>query len=128
MWSLSKTGPGCQHTSILSCDPPPQQIIGDHMVAAASDFRVVFARMAEQAVISRAELGALLGKTPGAISQMKFLGELPPTAFPGKKKACWFVRDIRDWLDQLATERPVPAGLGEDTGPVPRRTGRPRAS
>lgn len=63
------------------------------------DFRTRFAAMADQAVINRDELANLLSTTPGAISQMAYRGELPTTAFPGKRRACWFVRDIRHWLN-----------------------------
>lgn len=70
-----------------------------------SDFRQAFGRMAPQAIISRAELAALLNTTEGAVSQMAYRGELPNTAFPGKRRACWFVADVRQWLDNLAASR-----------------------
>ncbi len=70
-----------------------------------ADFRLAFGRMAPQAIISRAELAALLITSEGAVSQMAYRGELPKTAFPGKRRACWFVADVRQWLDNLASAR-----------------------
>lgn len=93
-----------------------------------SDFRETFAKMAAQAIISRAELASLLSTSMGAISQMAYRGELPATAFPNKRRACWFVGDIRIWLDEFATNR---NRLGESAkveptfAPKP-RIGRPR--
>jgi hypothetical protein len=70
-----------------------------------NEIRQAFARMASQAIINRDELAALLATTAGAITQMTYRGELPPTAFPAKRRACWFVGDIREWLDGAASER-----------------------
>lgn len=73
--------------------------------SATRDFRVTFARMADQAIVTRAELAELLATTPGALSQMVYRGELPATAFPQKRRACWYARDIRAWLDAAAAAR-----------------------
>lgn len=92
------------------------------------DFRVTFARMADQAIVTRSEVAELLATTPGALSQMVYRGELPATAFPQKRRACWYVRDIRAWLDAAAAARTTVATLlAEPTsadGEV--RRGRPR--
>jgi predicted DNA-binding transcriptional regulator AlpA len=69
------------------------------------NFRQAFSRMAPQALINRDELASLLATTSGAISQMAYRGELPPKAFPEKRRACWFVADIRAWLDDAAAKR-----------------------
>ncbi len=96
------------------------------MAKIESDFRQAFGKMAPQAVISRSELASLLSTTEGAISQMAYRGELPSTAFPSKRRACWFVADIRRWLDEMASKRPL---SGEQTLPIEAtRTGRPRLS
>lgn len=80
--------------------------------------------MAPQAIISRAELAALLNTTEGAVSQMAYRGELPMTAFPTKRRACWFVADIRIWLDAIAHARSTAAAThGPGTSA---KTGRPR--
>jgi len=88
------------------------------------DFRVTFARMADQAIINRHELAELLSMSPEAVSQMGYRGELPVTAFPEKRKACWFVADIRTWLNAAAARRqlPVPDTIRSE------RRGRPRLS
>lgn len=75
------------------------------MARIETDFRQSFGKMAPQAIISRAELAALLNTSEGAVSQMAYRGELPATAFPEKRRACWFVSDIRQWLDALANSR-----------------------
>ncbi len=90
-----------------------------------TDFRVVFARMADQAIVTRDEFAELLSTTPAGLSQMNYRGELPATAFPEKRKACWFARDIRAWLEEAAAardERKAPAA-SVDSG---KRGGRPR--
>lgn len=58
--------------------------------------------------------------------------ELPPTAFPGKRRAIWFVGDIRRWLEETAARRcpaqhtaPVEATFNK---PPTKRVGRPRLS
>ena len=91
------------------------------------DFRESFGRMAPQAVINRQELAFLLSTSVGAISQMTYRGELPPNAFPSKRRACWFVADIKHWLSSFAENRkffPMP----EESMPVPisMKPGRPR--
>lgn len=93
------------------------------------DFREVFARMAAQAVINRDELAMLLATTAGAITQMSSRGELPKTAFPGKRRACWFVGDVRQWLDGIAAARSfnhASAGSSTISAAERPRTGRPR--
>lgn len=94
------------------------------MTKTDATFRQAFARMAPQALINREELAALLATTAGAISQMAYRGELPPTAFPAKRRACWFVGDIRAWLDEAAAKRHEAPSVG--TAPVKHRIGRPR--
>lgn len=95
------------------------------------DFRVSFAQMDPRAVISRTELAALLCRTPEAVSLLAHRGRLPRTAFPGERKACWFVQDIRSWLDELASDQ---SASNKPEGSTPtvncadkcRRIGRPR--
>lgn len=102
------------------------------MTKIDAHFRQAFSRMAPQAVITREELAALLATSAGAISQMTYRGELPPTAFPGKRRACWFVKDIRDWLDTLSVNRSLLSAISDTLGTsetvesAPRRLGRPR--
>ena len=90
-----------------------------------TDFRVMFARMADQALVTRDELAELLCTTPAALSQMNYRGELPTTAFLEKRKACWFVRDIRLWLERAAVAREQ-ASIQATAAPSERRVGRPR--
>lgn len=96
--------------------------------SSTRDFRVTFARMADQAIVTRAELAELLATTPGALSQMVYRGELPATAFPQKRRACWYARDIRAWLDAAAAARTSLASIlsppSSAQGEV--RRGRPR--
>lgn len=96
--------------------------------ATTRDFRVTFARMADQAIINRKELAEILSKSPEAVSQMGYRGELPPTAFPGKRSACWFVKDIRTWLDAIATTRTTVSAMLSQTSSAELeiRRGRPR--
>lgn len=108
------------------------------MRKAGDDFRAVFGRMADEAVIDRSELASLLATTPGAVTQMVYRDELPPTAFPGKRRSCWFVRDIRQWLAETTYRRgtkgsalsleaiPAVPPPAEGTPRKP-RIGRPRA-
>jgi hypothetical protein len=96
-------------------------------MAKAEDFRLAFGKMAPQAIISRSELASLLSTTDGAISQMAYRGELPTTAFPKKRRACWFVSDIRHWLDMLAESRNSES-FSSTTTPSGAKTGRPRLS
>lgn len=94
------------------------------------DFRESFSSMATQAVIDRSELALLLSTSIGAISQMAYRGELPTTAFPGKRRACWFVGDVRRWLDDISGSRSqkcTSENLSIPTGPE-KRIGRPRLS
>lgn len=97
-----------------------------------NDFRVIFAKMADHAIVTRPEFAELLRTSPGALSQMGYRGELPPTAFPSKRRACWFAKDIRRWLEEKAGSR----GLSTESGgeatstsvSTERRIGRPRKS
>jgi hypothetical protein len=92
-----------------------------------TDFRVTFGRLAEQAIVTRAELAELLATTPGALSQMAYRGELPATAFPGKRRACWYAKDIRVWLDEVASRRGIPKNITSISAEsAVARTGRPR--
>jgi hypothetical protein len=100
-----------------------------------TDFRQTFARMAPQAIVTRDELAALLATTVGAITQMAYRGELPRTAFPDKRRACWFAGDIRQWLDSVAADReggamtqPSVDTVRSEGNSAKRRVGRPRAS
>lgn len=108
------------------------------MKKAGDDFRAVFGRMADEAVIDRSELATLLATTPGAVTQMVYRDELPPTAFPGKRRSCWFVGDIRRWLAETAHRRGIGRNPRHDdvvhaveppSAYMPRkpRIGRPRA-
>jgi hypothetical protein len=95
------------------------------MSKLSTDFRQIFDRMAPQAVINKVEMAALLATTIGAVTQMAYRGELPPTAFPDKRRACWFVGDVRNWLDAIARNR----GSGSEAEPTYRvdvKLGRPR--
>jgi len=83
--------------------------------------------MAPEAIITREELACLLATTAGAVTQMSYRGELPSTAFPGKRRACWFVADIRRWLNEMAKISGEPISH-ETTATVQRRAGRPRLS
>jgi hypothetical protein len=95
-----------------------------------SDFRINFARLAPQAIVTRAELAALLSTSVGAISQMGWRGELPPTAFQSKRRAVWFAGEIRRWLDDLTDARGESRESHSRQGKMrittPPRTGRPR--
>ncbi|WP_431017758.1 helix-turn-helix transcriptional regulator [Burkholderia gladioli] len=95
------------------------------MAKADMNFRQAFARMAPQAIINREELASLLATTAGAVAQMAYRGELPPTAFPGKRRACWFVADIRAWLDDVASKAHLPTTQSNEAE-AKRRVGRPR--
>jgi hypothetical protein len=96
------------------------------MAKSNTDFRQAFGRMAPQAIISRSELASLLNTTDGAVSQMAYRGELPKKAFPTKRKACWFVLDIRAWLDTISGD-PRSNILLENTSNTV-KIGRPRLS
>ena len=75
------------------------------MKRAERDFRVLFNGMADEAIITRTELAELLSVTDGAIRQMSFKGELPPTAFPEKRRLQWFAGDLRRWLQSRLQAR-----------------------
>ncbi|WP_186198070.1 helix-turn-helix transcriptional regulator [Burkholderia gladioli] len=96
------------------------------------DFRVTFAKMDPQAVIGREELASLLNRSVGAISLLAHRGRLPQTAFPGERKAVWFVEDIREWLAGVRASRPDAGMLAVASeqavkSPRYRRIGRPRS-
>jgi len=111
--------------SILTAREWGSSVIAIHhdMGKIDNDFRATFGRMAAEAVITRAELAALLATTEGAVTQMAYKGELPQTAFPAKRRAVWFVADIRRWLAEMAARRGTERVEGEASI---RRTGRPR--
>lgn len=90
----------------------------------ATDFRVIFAMLPPDALVSRSELAELLCTSPGAISQMIFRKQLPKTAFPGNRRSRWFVQDIRIWLnEQRSPSPPKPNGISDSNH---KRAGRPR--
>lgn len=89
------------------------------------DFRTAFALMDPHAIINREELALLLCRSPAAISLMAHRGKLPRRAFPAERKACWFVQDVRNWLDELASNQPA---TDQDGDMSERRVGRPRKS
>lgn len=96
------------------------------------DFRVTFAKMDPLAVIGREELASLLNRSVGAISLLAHRGRLPQTAFPGERKAVWFVEDIREWLARVRASRPdadILTVASEEAVEAPRyrRIGRPRS-
>ena len=83
--------------------------------------------MADQAILCRSELAQLLATTDGAISQMAFKGELPATAFPEKRRACWFVGDIRKWLEEKNVAYQSVTDTSRFTSSKESRSGRPRS-
>jgi hypothetical protein len=102
-------------------------------VTSSADFRVTFARMADDALIDRNELAALLATTPNAVSMLAFRQQLPAKAFPSWRRAVWFAGDIRRWLDQAMVERSIqnarqPVSAPSTSGPGRARSGRPRKS
>lgn len=91
------------------------------------DFRITFARMADQAIVSKREFAELLATTVGALTQMKYRGQLPQIAFPGKKRDCWYAKDIRQWFEELTAMREQSAASGLfEAATAPKRIGRPR--
>lgn len=75
--------------------------------------------------MNAAELAQLLCTSVGAVRQMVRRKELPATAFPGKRRAVWFVGDIRAFLGEAQTQRnPEPEQKQHPT----KRVGRPRLS
>lgn len=98
-----------------SAGTPPKEI----------DFRSTFATMDDFAIVTVKELAQLLATTPDAISQRKYRGELPPTAFAGRRLAQWFVKDIRKYLREMSR---IATPLSPDAPPNRKgsRIGRPR--
>jgi len=90
-------------------------------------FRVNFARISDLAIVTRTELAELLATTAAAISQMAYRGELPQTAFPHGRRACWFAGDIKAWLNanRRIMAQPTEAPLLPQP-PSEKRIGRPR--
>ena len=80
------------------------------MAKIESGFRPAFSKMAPQAKKTRSELAARFCTTDGAITQIAYRGELPVTAVPGKRRACWLVADIRQWLNEIAKTQLLAAG------------------
>ncbi|MCA1322886.1 hypothetical protein [Herbaspirillum sp. alder98] len=97
------------------------------MSRVEQDFRITFARMADHAIVSKREFAELLATTVGALTQMKYRGQLPHIAFPGKKRDCWYAKDIRQWFEGLtaAREQRTLSDLVE-TSTISKRIGRPR--
>jgi hypothetical protein len=73
------------------------------------DFRVLFAKMDAAALIDSRELGLLICTSAKNISVMKCRGQLPATAFPGRKLNRWRVGVVRNWLQ--AEEQPEGGGF-----------------
>mgnify|MGYP002403907114 CR=1 FL=1 len=97
-----------------------------------SDIRHTFETLSPHAIVSRAELAALLNTSEGAISQMIYRRELPNTAFPSKRRACWFAADIKKWLEEqqepnIESVRPILAKQ-EISQNNPAKIGRPRST
>jgi hypothetical protein len=95
------------------------------MAISNVDFRVRFSRMDRQAIVTKDELAALLAVSARAVQQMAYRGELPEVAFPNKRRSCWFVGDIRAWLDEAAMKRANSQATTRQEGVKP-RIGRPR--
>ena len=72
-----------------------------------NDFRERFSKLADEALVTRSELAALLATTASGVSQMAYRGELPSRAFPEKRRACWFAKDIRIWLNNSSSSRGI---------------------
>jgi hypothetical protein len=92
---------------------------------------VAFALMADDALIDRSELAALLATTPNAISMLAFKGQLPPKAFPAWRRAVWFAGDVRKWLQGAMASRIAPQSKLSQVSqsaskPDSPRIGRPR--
>lgn len=97
------------------------------MSRADQDFRITFARMADHAIVSKREFAELLATTVGALTQMKYRGQLPHIAFPGKKRDCWYAKDIRQWFEELTAVREQSTASDLfGTATAPKRSGRPR--
>ena len=93
---------------------------------ASMDFRVAFAQMADDALIDRSELAALLATTPNAVSMLAFKGQLPPKAFPGWRRAVWFAGDIRKWFHDAMASRVMPHSPHGHLSQAAPNTDRPR--
>lgn len=96
------------------------------MAATVTDIRERFERMAPEALLVVDELAQLLCTTRSGIWQMAHRRELPPTAFPGKRRSVWFVGDIRNWLKQSSASRTAVETDREIVKSVAPRSGRPR--
>jgi predicted DNA-binding transcriptional regulator AlpA len=101
--------------------------MGKEMEKYEHDIRTQFDAMADWAVITKEELACLLATTEGAISQMAFKNELPRTAFPTTRRAAWFVKDIKQWLEQVAASRTTDSSPEKMKSSRERLLGRPRS-
>ncbi|MGA4079909.1 hypothetical protein ACI2VA_08685 [Ralstonia nicotianae] len=95
------------------------------MATRIDDFRERFHLKADESIMNAEELAQLLCTTVGAIRQMVRRKELPPTAFPGKRRAVWFVGVIRAFLGETQTQRNFEP---EQKQQPAKRVGRPRLS
>jgi hypothetical protein len=101
------------------------------------DFRAIFAQMDAAALIDSRELALLIRTSAKNIAVMKSRGQLPETAFPGRKINRWRVGVVRNWLMDCGSHNSVPIhasverhpasldGTRDDGKP---RIGRPRKS
>ncbi|WP_157139423.1 helix-turn-helix transcriptional regulator [Achromobacter piechaudii] len=95
------------------------------MTNTPDDFRERFGRMAPEAIVNAEEVAQLLATTKGALRQMIHRRELPPTAFPEKRRTCWLVSDIRQWLQRKGGgQRTV--DLSPKSSQAKSKVGRPR--
>lgn len=76
----------------------------DKCQCAALQFRLRFHELDGLVLVSLPELAQLLLTTPGGVRQMRHRGELPPPAFPKKRKCVWLVQDIRLWLSEQSRD------------------------
>ena len=84
-------------------------------------------RIKRNPVYTKIRTRPLLATTVGALTQMKYRGQLPHIAFPGKKRDCWYAKDIRQWFEELTAVREQSTASDLfGTATAPKRTGRPR--
>ena len=110
-----------------------------------SDFRLLFASLDDEAVITTAEYAKLISTTPESVHTRNHRKELPPvSAISRRRGLLWRVGDVRAWIRGESTTAALIAGRegkADDTGKyakavglnrntakaaVPLRTGRPR--
>jgi len=95
------------------------------MTSTPGDFRERFGKMAPEAIVNAEEVAQLLATTKGALRQMIHRRELPPTAFPEKRRTCWLVSDIRQWLQKKGSGQHTAGPSLNDSQPKS-KIGRPR--